>query len=675
MKSNCHEISHNVYWVGSGLKQGGLHCNPYLIIDGEEAVLIDPGSVLDFEEVFENVISLISLQKIKYVVLHHQDPDFCSSVPLFEKKGGKFKVVTHWRTQELLKYYGIESEYYIVNEHEHRLILNSGRILAFIPTPYLHFSGAIATYDYTSKILFSSDLFGAFSHEWTLYADGNYIEKMKAFHEHYMPSNDILRPVMESLLSFDIYVIAPQHGSIINSNIREHIKILRELECGAFLNPIRKNLFETGGYTNLCNSVIKRYAAIFSSKEILDVLADIDLSINADNLEIQDYNYRGAELWVLIFDTVYAKKGIGWLSAVEPMVSKLCRQYDLKLPPIFESTLYRALEEVSILNKENKRLKEINDRLNKNVREAEAKLLRCPITGLYNYDFFMTYISNNIKDLVIDKSTHNPALLIASLDNISKIRYKYGDNIVNESLNTFVYLINDIIGGDAGIFRLHEASFAVYFSDISFDSAIDYAEKIRNIVFTSDKFIEKTSVSIGLASFGELKEFSSSDVELSNLFYNTAMARVKIAKSGGMNIVCAKSETSRKFEETGKILIVDSDELNIDILTVFLTNLDFKVIVAKDGDYAIELCERELPDLIIAELMVPKYDGFAIRERLLTLSHTKNIPYFLMSHLKNDDSVRRANVLGIEHYFKKPYMISELIGVVKNKTKVMFMNE
>ncbi len=214
------EIKEGIFWVGVSSPHDGLNCNPYLLVDGDEAVLFDPGSVLDFEDVYENVTSIVPLEKIKYVVLHHQDPDSCSSVPLFEEKGAKFKIVTHWRTQLLVKYYGIKSDYYIVNENNYKLVLKSGRILTFIHTPYLHFPGVIVTYDTVSRVLFSSDLFGAFSYEWNLYADDAYMEKMKAFHEHYMPSNEILRPVMDVLLGMDISVIAPQHGSVIKRKCR-----------------------------------------------------------------------------------------------------------------------------------------------------------------------------------------------------------------------------------------------------------------------------------------------------------------------------------------------------------------------------------------------------------------------------------------------------------------------
>ena len=186
----------------------------------------------------------------------------------------------------MVKYYGIKSEYYIVNENNFIISLKSGRKLNFIQTPYLHFPGAIATYDTVSKILFSSDLFGAFSYEWSLFAQEDYLEKMKAFHEHYMPSNDILRPVMEVFLGMEISMIAPQHGSIINTDIKKYIRTLRDLECGAFLTPIRKELSKSVGYMSLCSSILQRFVVIFNKAEVLDAVKSLDIAVNAETLEL-----------------------------------------------------------------------------------------------------------------------------------------------------------------------------------------------------------------------------------------------------------------------------------------------------------------------------------------------------------------------------------------------------
>lgn len=89
-KSN--QIAEGIFWVGSSEIQSDLRCNPYLLLDSDEAVLFEPGSVLDFEYVLDNIKKIVPLEKIKYIVLGHQDPDLCSSIPLFEK----LELILHW---------------------------------------------------------------------------------------------------------------------------------------------------------------------------------------------------------------------------------------------------------------------------------------------------------------------------------------------------------------------------------------------------------------------------------------------------------------------------------------------------------------------------------------------------------------------------------------------------
>lgn len=98
------EIAPGVFWVGVAEHPLGLQCNPYLLIDGDEAIVMDPGSVLDFEYVLAQIRRLISLKQLKYIVLSHQDPDLCSSTPLFEKAGFRGRIATHWRASVLTKY-------------------------------------------------------------------------------------------------------------------------------------------------------------------------------------------------------------------------------------------------------------------------------------------------------------------------------------------------------------------------------------------------------------------------------------------------------------------------------------------------------------------------------------------------------------------------------------------
>lgn len=230
------EIADSIFWVGFNDESAGLRCNPYLLVDGDEAVLIDPGSVPHYPLVHSKVVSVISPRRITSIIVHHQDPDLCASIPRFEEIiGGNLQIVTHARAAILIAHYGTRSPFYYVDQNDWKLTLASGRTLRFIFAPYLHFPGAFMTYDEKTGILFSGDIFGALSFDWNLYANEYYIEAMKAFHENYMPSREILASAMKKVKRLDVKMIAPQHGSIIRENIDDHITALETLECGDYL--------------------------------------------------------------------------------------------------------------------------------------------------------------------------------------------------------------------------------------------------------------------------------------------------------------------------------------------------------------------------------------------------------------------------------------------------------
>ncbi len=670
------EINDGVFWIGSGKENKGLNCNSYLIIDEDEAVLIDPGSAIDFEEVYRKVISLIPLEKIKYVILSHQDPDICSALPLFEKRGLKAKVVTHWRTMTIASHYGISSEEYIVNEKNYRLNLKSGRTIKFIATPYLHFPGAIATYDTKSKILFSSDLFGAISNKWSLYADDNYIEAMKIFHEHYMPSNEIIRPVMEKFLKMDISMIASQHGSIINENIKDYIKILRDLECGIFLNPIKKELAANGGYLELCNGILRRYGAIFEAKEIRGVFKDSGINLDENNLSIKEFDFLGIELWDKFFEIIYNKKGIRWITIIEPLLNRLIKEYDISEPKILKSEILKFQKEKNELISENDKLKDINKKLNENIKITEEKLIKCPITGFYNENFFMNYISRKIEELSGEKSKQNSVLMYIEIDNMIGFNYKYGNTEGDNTIKKLSYILREMKNDNHIIFKRRGPSFAYCLIGNDKTQAVDFAEEIRNRVEKSKIFIENITVSIGVVSFDEI--IYRNDILENNMVQSilrVAEVRLNKAKSLGDNMVVSNSDVLEYNESIGKILIIDNDPINIDVLKTIFQYENFTVISARDGNAAIEILEKTKPDIIISEIMIPKVEGFLIREKILSSSSQKNIPFIFMSHQKNEETVKRAFELDVDYYFKKPYLISEVVGVVKKIIKGAYSDE
>lgn len=658
------ELAENIFWVGVYDQSQILQCHSYLIVDGDEAVLIDPGSIVLFEQIFEKIIKIVPIEKIRYIVTGHQDPDVCFNIPLFEREGFVGEVVTHWRTSVLIHSYGIESKYYPVDQNQYRLKLASGRTLEFIHTPYLHFPGAIMTYDPESKILFSSDLFGAISYNWSFWADDRYIDSMEAFHEHYMPGHEVLSPIMELLLNLEISMIAPQHGSLIRAQIKDSILALRDLECGFFLNPIKKELVEIGSYTGLCNRVLNRYYALFDPAEVRDVFADSDITIDEKSSLIVDFKSTGHGLWDGFFDLIYSKKGISWITVVEPLVARLSKEYDVDLPKIYGSSLMVVEGRFQKLEDDNIQLKELNERLEENLVEAEENLNRCPVTHLYNQAFFLEYLKTDVHSAL--ESGTDAAVIMIELDRLPEMVLEFGEAVWAELLRNTAYLIDENKDDLSVVFRIDGGPrFALYIPGADHEYAVELAEKLRTAVSDSEIFIQKTTSSLGVSNLNEFRDSPLDEAELTLAFALVARQRMIAAKNRGMNNVCSESDIDSDTGAAGKILIIEPDELNANVIENSLKTYKFDVSVCGDGIEALEIIENTNPDLIISEIFLPKMNGFMIRETMLQSSILKDIPYILLSHKKDEETVQRAISLDIVHYIKKPYMLSELIGIVR----------
>lgn len=233
------EIADRIWWVGHYLPGDVFQCHVYLIENGDQSVLIDPGSVLTFPNTLKKIEEVTPFSNIRYFICHHQDPDITGAMGLIDQMVCRQDalLVTHWRAAALLKHYALRHlPFWQVEEHDWKLRID-GRILRFIFTPYLHFPGAFTTFDESTGVLFSSDIFGGFTEEWQLFAkDESYFEAIRSFHEHYMPSRDILQHGLSRMKKYPIRMIAPQHGSIIPESLVDFMfERLEGLDCGLYL--------------------------------------------------------------------------------------------------------------------------------------------------------------------------------------------------------------------------------------------------------------------------------------------------------------------------------------------------------------------------------------------------------------------------------------------------------
>ena len=225
---------HEIYWLGI-TEETAFRCNAYLIRDGNEAILVDPGNRVFFDQVRSRVEQIIPADEISGMILCHQDPDVAASMVDWLEIKPDIRVYSTARTHVLLPHYG-RSDYnsYEIGENP-VLELPSGAGLRFVEAPFLHFPGAFVTYDSASRYLFSGDIWAALDIEWELTVQSfeDHIASMDLFHVDYMASNLAARGFVRRLEGVTVDAILPQHGSVIGpDHVDAALDYLRNLQCG-----------------------------------------------------------------------------------------------------------------------------------------------------------------------------------------------------------------------------------------------------------------------------------------------------------------------------------------------------------------------------------------------------------------------------------------------------------
>lgn len=119
---------------------------------------------------------------------------------------------------------------------------------------------------------------------------------------------------------------------------------------------------------------------------------------------------------------------------------------------------------------------------------------------------------------------------------------------------------------------------------------------------------------------------------------------------------------------SSKILVIDDVEENADIVKTKLNHEGFEVEVAYDGESGLEIARRELPALILCDIMLPKMDGWEVLEHLRKNEATQHIPVIFMTAyttLQFSGEKKRAVESGAVDYLKKPFDLNEMTALVR----------
>jgi DNA-binding response OmpR family regulator len=127
-----------------------------------------------------------------------------------------------------------------------------------------------------------------------------------------------------------------------------------------------------------------------------------------------------------------------------------------------------------------------------------------------------------------------------------------------------------------------------------------------------------------------------------------------------------EKQSSESPRKTGKrILLVDDDREIIDSMRYALESAGYEVLIARDGNQGLALAEREDPDLVILDMMMPKRSGFLVLEKL---RRTRPLPVKIIMVTANEGSRHKAyaETLGVDDYIRKPFAIDRLLSSVNH---------
>ena len=126
----------------------------------------------------------------------------------------------------------------------------------------------------------------------------------------------------------------------------------------------------------------------------------------------------------------------------------------------------------------------------------------------------------------------------------------------------------------------------------------------------------------------------------------------------------------RKPPSESKVLIVDDNEQNVELLEAYLADVGYQVAKAYDGDEALEAVAKDPPDLILLDIMMPRVSGFEVCRKLKADEATRPIPIVMVTALNELQDIEKGVDAGTDDFLTKPVNKLELLARVKSLLRV-----
>lgn len=136
-----------------------------------------------------------------------------------------------------------------------------------------------------------------------------------------------------------------------------------------------------------------------------------------------------------------------------------------------------------------------------------------------------------------------------------------------------------------------------------------------------------------------------------------------------------KIKDSTGQDKTPIVLVVDDNQQNLELLQVYLEDVDCQSIPACDGPEALDIIAKEPPDLILLDVMMPKMSGFEVCRRIKNDPKTSDIPVIMVTALNEFGDIERAIDSGTDDFLSKPVNKLELLTRIKTMLKLKHLSD
>lgn len=195
-----------------------IDTNEYLVVNGEQGLMMDPGGSEIFPDVFLALSTEFDPGKITHLFASHQDPDIISSLALWLEFNPELKCYLSWLWNTFVPHFGGNADTFVSIPDEGMTLPLGSLALQAVPAHYLHSSGNFHLYDPAARILFSGDVGAALlpPGEDDLFVKNfdRHIRHAEGFHRRWMGSNEAKLDWCERVSKMEIDMLCPQHGSI-----------------------------------------------------------------------------------------------------------------------------------------------------------------------------------------------------------------------------------------------------------------------------------------------------------------------------------------------------------------------------------------------------------------------------------------------------------------------------